>query len=217
MQEKERRLELERQIATLESGVKASMEAEQMEENSRFDYLSTIPSESFKNKHNRIIASIDNNFVIESVKSPQSEPENIESKLPNKIQEINVLPNKRPKSYSKTVNVDSNKICFSADNQLMNKLDKTLQIPHPVISCQLPTIKMEPFGGAITKHPSWEIAFNALIEWNVHSTELKLKLLGQHLTGEAKVLVSGLLTNYTETAYLTAKLEDRYGNPSLIS
>ena len=53
----------------------------------------------------------------------------------------------------------------------------------------------------------------------MHSTELKLNLLSQRLTGEAKSLVGGLLTNHTETAYLTAKagLKDRYGNPSSVS
>ena len=101
--------------------------------------------------------------MIEPVESPQSEPENTESKLSSKIQEINVSPNTRPESYSKTVNAGNNKVCFNADNQLMNKLDKTLQIPQPIISYQLPTIKIEPFDGTITEYPSWEIAFNALI------------------------------------------------------
>ena len=217
LEEEERRLALECQIATLESGVKASVEAEQMEENNRSDHLSTIPSKSSKDKHNIIIASIDNNFVIESVESPQSEPENIE--FPSKIQEINVSSNTWPESYSKIVNADNNKVCFSTDNQLMNKFDKTLQISQPIISYQLPTIKIEPFDGTVIKYPSWEIAFNALIERNVYSTELKLNLLSQHLTGEAKSLVGGLLTNHTETAYLTARarLKDRYGNPSLVS
>ena len=43
LEEEERRLALECQIVTLEAGVKVSVEAEQMEENNRFDHLSTIP------------------------------------------------------------------------------------------------------------------------------------------------------------------------------
>ena len=150
LEEEERRLALKCQIATLEAGVKASVEAEQMKENNRFDHLSTIPSESSKDKHNRIIASIGNNFVIESDESPQSESKNIERKLPSKVQEINVSPTSRPESYSKTVNADNNKVCFNADNnQSMNKLDKMVQIPQPIISYQLPTIKIELFDGRL--------------------------------------------------------------------
>ena len=80
---------------------------------------------------------------------------------------------------------------------------QSLNLASPLIGYQLPKIKIEAFNGKVTEYPAWEIAFNgkvteytaweiafnALIDQNVQSVELKLDLLSQQLTGEAKLLV----------------------------
>ena len=64
-----------------------------------------------------------------------------------------------------------------------------------------------------------KIAFNALIESQLISIELKINLLSQHLCGKVKSLVLGLLSNHTESLYQAARnqLKQRYGNPTIIS
>ena len=53
----------------------------------------------------------------------------------------------------------------------------------------------------------------------MNSVELKLNLLSQHLSGEAKSLVLGLLSNQTKQAYeaARARLKERYGNSSMLN
>ena len=71
----------------------------------------------------------------------------------------------------------------------------------------------------MVKFPTWEIAFNALIESQLSLIELKINLLSQHLCRKAKSLVLGLLSNHTESSYQAARnrLKQRYGNPTIIS
>ena len=89
----------------------------------------------------------------------------------------------------------------------------------PSAFCRIPDVKIEPFSGNVVEFPAWEIAFNALIESQLTSIELKINLLSQHLSGEAKSLVLGLLSNHTESSYQAARnrLQQRYGNPTIIS
>ena len=89
----------------------------------------------------------------------------------------------------------------------------------PSAFCRIPDVKIEPFSGNVVEFPAWEIAFNALIESQLTSIELKINLLSQHLSGEAKFLVLGLLSNHTESSYQAARnrLKQRYGNPTIIS
>ena len=89
----------------------------------------------------------------------------------------------------------------------------------PSAFCRIPDVKIEPFSGNVVEFPAWEIAFNALIESQLTSIELKINLLSQHLIGEAKSLVLGLLSNHTESSYQAARnrLKQRYGNPTIIS
>ena len=84
---------------------------------------------------------------------------------------------------------------------------------------RIPRIKIEPFDGSIVEFPAWEIAFNALVDDQVESTDVKLNLLSQHLVGEAKQLVIGLLSQQTESCYHAARkrLKERYGNPNILS
>ena len=84
---------------------------------------------------------------------------------------------------------------------------------------RIPFIKIEPFGGNVVEFPAWKIAFNALIENQLTSIKLKINLLSQHLCGEAKSLVLGLLSNHTESSYQATRnqLKQRYGNPTIIS
>ena len=88
----------------------------------------------------------------------------------------------------------------------------------PSVFCQIPDVKIEPFGRNVVEFPAWEIAFNALIESQLTSIELKINLLSQHLCGEAKSLVLGLLSNHIESSYQAARnrLKQRYGNPTII-
>ena len=69
----------------------------------------------------------------------------------------------------------------------------------PSAICRIPDVKIEPFGGNVVEFPAWKIAFNALIKSQLSSIELKINLLSQHLCGEAKSLIFGLLSNYTES------------------
>ena len=84
---------------------------------------------------------------------------------------------------------------------------------------RIPRIKIEPFDGSIVDFPAWEIAFNALIDDQVESTDVKINLLSQHLIGEARQLVIGLLSQQTESCYHAARkrLKERYGNPNILS
>ena len=63
----------------------------------------------------------------------------------------------------------------------------------PSAFCRIRDVKIEPFSGNVVEFPAWEIAFNALIKSQLTSIELKINLLSQHLSGEAKFLVLGLL------------------------
>jgi len=100
-----------------------------------------------------------------------------------------------------------------------NKLYESVSTKLPVANYKLPSIKINTFSGNVTEFPSWEIAFDALIEQQVTSVHVKLNLLSQHLHGEARSLVIGLLSNQTEHAYLAARarLKERYGSPSIIN
>nr|XP_039251003.1 uncharacterized protein LOC120328550 [Styela clava] len=84
---------------------------------------------------------------------------------------------------------------------------------------RLPEIKIEVFTGEIIEYPSWETAFNGLVDNKAACVEQKLNLLSQYLSGEPKELVQGYLLLQTEDAYVMAKeeLKRRYGNSNLIS
>ena len=130
-----------------------------------------------------------------------------------KAYDMNWQPKRLPR------NDDNSQMEVQADLVKTGRGNQSLNPASPLIGYQLLKIKIEAFNGKVTEYPAWEIAFNALIDQNVQSVELKLNLLSQHLTGEAKSLASGLLTNHTDAAYAAARsrLKERYGNPNLVS
>ena len=75
----------------------------------------------------------------------------------------------------------------------------------PNAFCRIPAVKIEPFGGNLVEFPAWKIAFNALIESQLSSIELKIELPSQHLCGEAKSLLLDLLSNHIESSYKAAR------------
>ncbi|XP_078484851.1 uncharacterized protein LOC104265901 [Ciona intestinalis] len=87
------------------------------------------------------------------------------------------------------------------------------------LTYRLPDIKVDVFDGTPIKFPSWETAFDALVESRSSCVAQRLNLLQQHLRGEPRELVDGLFLLQSEEAYYEArrKLKERYGNDSLIS
>ena len=87
-----------------------------------------------------------------------------------------------------------------------------------VLSIRIPDIKIEAFSGNVVDFTSWEIAFDAIVDSHVHCTDVKINLLCQHLAGDAKSSVLGLLSHRSETSYKAARkrLKERYGNPSIL-
>ena len=81
----------------------------------------------------------------------------------------------------------------SLKKEFSAKHDRRIVTPSVGLNYQIPKVKIEPFGGNATEFPAWEIAFDALKGHKDISVVLKLNLLSQHLKGEARSLVIGLL------------------------
>ena len=215
LEQEEQRLNLECQIAGLEASAQVLKLAES-EKDYQEDPDLHLPHETVEEKQNRIMDSITNDSNHpEDVLLPSEEYRVLDPLKRNKTKanDMNWQPKKLPRID------DNSQMEVQADLVKTGRGSQSLNLASPLIGYQLPQIKIEAFNGKVTEYPAWEIAFNALIDQNVESVELKLNLLSQHMTGEAKSLVSGLLTNHTEAAYAAARsrLKERYGNPSIIS
>lgn len=216
LQKEMERVSMEREIAALEAGAKVYREAELKESYGICEeQLSLLPTESKEDKCQRVLDSITNPVCVSPSKAASESPRvhfynNLGDEEQAKKEDGAVEPpnathvgplNREPISVTTTC----------------NKPVSSLSMPS--ISFRIPDVKIDLFGGDVVEFPSWEIAFDAIIDSQVESTDLKINLLSQHLTGEAKTAVSGLLTNRSEGSYLTARkrLKERYGNPNILS
>ena len=130
--------------------------------------LSIVLQETANGKRDRILTSMNTG---NSVLSAAHEP----------ISLLDISNVERPNISNKSVNgpvVQKGDKLFTIDNPVIKDEIKT----SATASYNLPVIKIDVFSGNVTEFPVWEIAFNALIDQQVNSVELKLNLLSQHLT-----------------------------------
>ena len=210
LEQEEQRLDLECQIA----GLEASAEVLKVGAGSVRDEAAIEPDlhifpETAQEKRQRILNSIDD------------EPSKLQP-----VDAISISSNRRVRTPSLTnINDDQrNRIVSglpvsSRVEEPSTRRDIDISTPSVKVSYELPKVKIEPFDGKATEFPAWEVAFDAHVGCQDISVELKLNLLSQHLRGEAKSLVIGLLSYQTDYAYSTARsrLKDRYGNPCVLS
>ena len=205
----EQRFRLEREIAVLEASVKASRVAEERESGgSLADDLSVIPVESEEDKQKRIYGSIG-----DRISDPEVNLANESTSCNDKVlADVN-----KGKDEIEDANRHNTAV---TDMQHGTTTSRNLAaiIDRPVLSYRLPDVKIQPFDGNIVDYPAWEIAFNAIVDGQVNNIDLKINLLSQHLTGDARSLVIGLLSQRTKSSYDAARkrLKDRYGNPSIL-
>ena len=205
----EQRFRLEREIAVLEASVKASREAEERKSGgSLADDLSVIPVESEEDKQKRIYGSIG-----DRISDPEVNLANESTSCNDKVlADVN-------KGKDEIEDANRHNTAMT-DMQHGTTTSRNLAaiIDRPVPSYRLPDVKIQPFDDNIVDYPAWEIAFNAIVDGQVNNIDLKINLLSQHLTGDARSLVIGLLSQRTKSSYDAARkrLKDRYGNPSIL-
>ena len=214
-------LNIQREIAGLEAGAKASKEAEIQEFNNSLDEsLSCLPSESRDDKLDRIMKSMD-----KVSEKPPAASIIAEAKVHYGNKEVCSVSPKLPKAEDKVKGNDSNAQSGTLSEgdvavRPSNILPDSPSAPktQSVLSIRIPDIKIEAFSGNVVDFPSWEIAFDAIVDSHVHCTDVKINMLCQHLAGDAKSLVLGLLSHRSETSYKAARkrLKERYGNPSIL-
>ena len=193
------------EIPAIEASIEASKNNEGLEPNlGGEDLLSEIPLETAKGKRDRIVDSMDS-FLLPAISN--SNIDKLDQRDNSDGNEKGDKGNRRKESWKDFGHASVNPDIKDCNRSLVTA------------GYSLPVVKIDTFSGDCTEFPAWEIAFDALIDQQVNSIELKLNLLSQHLSGEAKSLVRGLLSTQTRQAYEAerVRLKDRYGNPSVLN
>ena len=168
------------------------------------DGLSDIPNKTAQGKLNRILNSMNNSVVAEKIVNPEPNTSTCCTK-------------KKLEAHAELVGSGSDK-CTGNMSKVVGDTHAKISVNVLIANYKLPSNKIDTFGGEVTEFPSWQIAFDVLVDQNVTSIHLKLNLISQHLCGAAESLVLGLLSNHNEQVYLSARarLQQHYGNSNIL-
>ena len=202
----EQQFRLKREIAVLESSPKASREAEERESvGSLADDLSVIPVDSEEDKQKRAYDSIG-----DRISDPEVDLANESRSCNNKVSaDVN-----KGKDEIKDANRHNTAVTDMHHGTTTNG-NLAANIDRLVLSYRLPDVKTQPFDCNIVDYPAWEIAFNAIVDGKVNNIDLKINLLSQHLTGDARSLIMRLLSQRTKGSYVAARKRLKIGMATL--